>query len=60
MMEYKAIAKSDLLAYPHTWTKGLDYQLVQKDGYFILASNEGSINYSDEVKDQALEEFKVI
>ncbi|MGK4040825.1 hypothetical protein AB0Y20_00890 [Heyndrickxia oleronia] len=59
MGTYKVIAKDDLQARPYTWTKGLDYQVVEKSDYFILASNEGSLNYYNSVKDQVFENFDV-
>ena len=58
MNRYKVIAKCDLYARPHTWTKGLDYELVEREGAFTLASNEGSINYVDKVKEQVMENFE--
>lgn len=59
MVTYKVIAKDDLQVLPHTWTKGLDYQVVEKSDYFILASNEGSLNYYNTVRDQVFENFEV-
>ncbi|WP_025731330.1 hypothetical protein [Heyndrickxia ginsengihumi] len=58
-MIYKVIAKKNLNAHPHTWTKGLDYQVVEKDGYIILASNEGSINYVNAIKEHVFKEFEI-
>lgn len=52
------IAKNNLEAEPHTWTKGLDYELIEKKDYFTLSSNEGSVNYVNEVKDEVLLNFK--
>lgn len=59
MKTYRVIAKDDLEARPHTWTKGLDYEIVEKTDYFTLASNEGSLNYFNEVKNVVLGNFKV-
>mgnify|MGYP001263693182 CR=1 FL=1 len=56
----KAIAKDDLKAYPHTWTKGLDYELIECEGYIKLASNEGHVNYTDRVKDKVLCNFTIV
>jgi hypothetical protein len=60
MKKYRVIAKHDLNTDRHTWTKGLDYEVVEKDGYFILASDQGSVNYFNEVKSAALEEFREV
>ncbi|MGG3920513.1 hypothetical protein ABEV41_00935 [Geobacillus thermodenitrificans] len=60
MKIYKVIAKDNLEAKPHTWTKGLDYEVVEKTDYFTLASNEGSVNYYNTVKDNVLVNFEVI
>lgn len=60
MNKYKVVAKDDLYAYPHTWTKELDYEIVEKTDYFTLASNEGSVNYYNTVKDNVLVNFEVI
>lgn len=60
MKTYRVIAKDNLEAGRHTWTKGLDYEVVEKTDYFSLASNEGSLNYYNEVKNAVLEYFKVI
>jgi hypothetical protein len=40
----KVFAKDDLELDLHTWTKGLDYEVIQKRDYFSLASNEGHTN----------------
>lgn len=60
MTKYKVVAKYDLQAYLHTWTKGLEYELIEREGCITLASNEGSINYVNEVKGQVLENFKIM
>lgn len=57
---YKVKAKANLNAYPHSWTEGLEYQVILKDDYFILASNEGSINYFNEVKEYVFKEFEIL
>lgn len=59
MSKNTVIAKENLYAHPYTWTKGLDYEMVQKENYFTLASNEGQVNYVDKVKDQVMENFEV-
>lgn len=53
----KIIANDNLEAYPHTWTKGLDYELIEGDRYITLASNEGQIHYVNKVKDAVLMNF---
>lgn len=55
--KYRVVANINLLAGPYSWTKGLDYEVVEKDGYFILASNEGQVNYMNTVKTEVLENF---
>lgn len=45
MLKYRIIAKDDLLMYPHTWTKGEDYEIVEHPGRISLASNEGQTNF---------------
>ncbi|UNH58517.1 hypothetical protein OEJ84_23790 (plasmid) [Bacillus subtilis] len=59
MKKYKVIAKDNLEAPPHTWTKGLDYEVVEEDNkdYFTISSNEGAVNYFNSVKDKTLENF---
>lgn len=60
MKTYRVIANDDLECGVHTWTKGLDYEVIEKADYFIIASNEGSLNYFNEVKDDVLANFKVV
>ncbi|MCR4362096.1 hypothetical protein NUG13_12225 [Bacillus subtilis] len=59
MKKYKVIAKDNLEAPPHTWTKGLDYEVIEEDNkdYFTISSNEGAVNYFNSVKDITLENF---
>jgi hypothetical protein len=45
-MLYTAIAKENLNAYPHSWTKGLDYQMALTGDRIQIASNQGDISYS--------------
>ena len=54
----KIIAKDSLELFPHSWTKGLDYECIQKDGYIILTSNEGQLCYVNELRDQILNLFE--
>lgn len=54
---FKIFAKENLEAHPHTWTKDLDYIVIEKDDYFTITSNEGTLNYVNEVRDSVLEEF---
>ena len=53
-------ALENLEAEPHTWSKGLDYELIEKKDYFTLASNEGSVNYVNEWKQEVLNNFRPI
>lgn len=61
MSKIKVIAKENLeCLYPVlTWTKGLDYELDQKEDYFTLAANEGQVNYKNKVKEQVMENFEI-
>lgn len=56
----RIIAKDDLEAYPHTWTKGLDYELIEYEDYIKLASNQGHVNYVNEVKNDVLNMFQEV
>jgi hypothetical protein len=58
-MKYKVIANINLFASPHSWTKGLDYEVTEKEDYFVLTSNEGSINYLNTVKTDVLINFNL-
>lgn len=62
MKKYKVIAKDNLEAPPHTWTKGLDYEVIEEDNkdYFTISSNEGSVNYFNSVKRVTLEGFEML
>jgi hypothetical protein len=57
-MVYKVIANYNIFAKPHSWTKGLDYEVTEKANYFILTSNEGQVNYMNKVKSEVLNNFK--
>lgn len=57
-MKIRIIAKENLSANPHTWTKGLDYELIENEDYFTLASNEGHVHYVNTVKKEVLNNFK--
>lgn len=56
----KAIAKDDLYANPHSWTKGLDYEIVEKTNFFTLASNEGQVNLVNNIKNDVLGNFQIV
>ena len=53
----RVIAKDDLTLHPHTWTRGLDYELVQKSDYVTIASNEGQVNFTGEAMKRLREAF---
>lgn len=55
----RIIARDNLKAYPHTWTRGLDYELIEYEDYIKLASNEGGLNYANEVKEDVLNGFVI-
>lgn len=59
-MLYKVLAKDDMETFPHTWTKGLDYEVIEKQNFFTLTSNEGSLNYVNSAKEQVLSLFEPI
>lgn len=56
-MGIRVVAKEDLYASPHSWTKGLDYELIECEDYFTLASNEGCLHYVNQVKEDVLKNF---
>lgn len=58
--KYKVIANDDLYTFPHSWTKGLDYEVIEKDNYFSLSSNEGQLNYVNDVKEEVLKCFTLL
>lgn len=59
-VKYRIIAKDDLsIPTGHTWTKGLDYEVIEMPSIFILASNEGQMNYTQEVKRYVFGVFEV-
>ena len=60
MIKYRVIAKKNLEATPHTWTEGLDYEVIEKRDYFTLASNEGQVNYYNTVKNMVMYNFEKI
>ena len=53
----RVIAKYDLTLHPHTWTRGMDYELVQKSDYVTIASNEGQVNFTGEAMKRLREVF---
>lgn len=58
-MSYRVIAKENMEAKPvHTWTKGLDYEVVEKQNFFLLASNEGQLAYINSTKEEVLSSFR--
>lgn len=59
---YKVVAKDHLQIEGdfHTWTKGLDYEVIQMEDHIKLTSNEGQVNYVNDVKKQVLEQFNVV
>lgn len=61
MEKFKVIAKEDLNIHgePHTWTKGLEYEVVQHKDCFTLTSDQGQVNYYNLLKDEIHESFKV-
>lgn len=60
MKTYRVIANDDLECGVHTWTKGLDYEVIEKVDYFTIASNDGSVNYYNTVKDDVLVNFEIV
>lgn len=53
----RVIAKYDLTLHPHTWTRGMDYELVQKSDYVTIVSNEGQVNFTGESMKRLREVF---
>lgn len=62
MTDYKVIAKHDLGLDGdiHTWTKGKSYAVIQADSHIKIGTDQGMINYVNEVKEQVLEQFDVV
>ena len=62
MKKYKVIAKQDLVLEGdvHTWTKGLDYEVIQGEDYIKLTTNQGHVNYVNKVKDKVLDNFELV
>ena len=60
MNKYIVITNENLEKFPHTWTKGLDYEVVQKVDYFTIASNEGQLNYYNTVREDVLRNFQIV
>lgn len=57
MNTYKVIANSDLETINHSWTQGLDYEVIERGNHIRLTSNEGELSYQNEVKDAVLVSF---
>lgn len=47
---YKAIAKDDLELFPHTWRKGLDYEVVENGKRLTLATDQGDTSWDPSKK----------
>lgn len=61
MSKYKVIAIDNLdTSDGHSWTKGLDYEVIEKGGYFTLSSNEGQLNYKSVIKDAVMINFDLM
>lgn len=60
MKSYKVIAKDDYFQHPHSWKKGLDYEWVDKEDYFTIASDQGSLNYHNDLKPKLSELFETV
>jgi hypothetical protein len=58
MQKFKAYPKENLELLPHTWIKGLDYEVVQKSDYFVLASNEGQTNITGIAVERLVDVFE--
>ena len=56
----KGIAKDDFELNPHSWTKGLDYEIVEKTNFFTIASNEGQVNFVNKIKSEFFENFQIV
>lgn len=53
----KAYPKEDLQMDVHTWTKGLDYEVIQRPTKTVVASNEGQLNFTGEAEQRLNEVF---
>ncbi|MEF3306663.1 hypothetical protein [Paenibacillus sp. GYB003] len=56
---YTAVAKESLKQHPHTWTKHLDYQMIEKGDRIKLASNQGDVSYPIEKRAELEEIFEI-
>lgn len=60
MNKYKAIAKFDCEAEPHSWTEGLDYEVIERPSRIVISSNEGRTYIRHDQKEQWKEFFDFI
>lgn len=42
---YRVIAKDDLYLEPHSWQKGLDYEVIEKGDRIKMATDQGDTNF---------------
>lgn len=45
MKKYVAIPKHDLHLHPHTWKKGLDYEVIERQDRLTIASDQGDTGW---------------
>lgn len=60
MKKYKIKAMVDLETNNNTWTKDLDYDVVETDAKFQLTSNEAQIAYVRRLKPDIMKNFQVL
>lgn len=60
MKKYKIEALNDLQTEHNTWTKGLDYEVVENETKFQLTSNEAQVAYLARLKADIMVNFKLI
>jgi hypothetical protein len=58
--KYIAIAKGDCEAEPHSWSDGLDYEMLEGPTRITLASNEGHTYYRPEQKEKLEKYFNFV
>lgn len=54
-----AYPKEDLELHPHSWDKGLDYEVIDKGKYVTIASNQGDCSFTGEAMTRLSEVFDI-
>jgi hypothetical protein len=59
MNKYKVLALDDLEAEFNSWTKGLDYEVIETETKFQITSNEGQVAYVSSLKEDIMINFEI-